>query len=71
MSLAPACIHCSKLGACHESNVSRILENYYCQQFEEVPTQEEVTARVDIINKFGTEGLRALLPTQLQDEEEQ
>lgn len=62
------CVTCKFLPACSNTNRQKILSHYVCENFEQVPEEEQVVkARCDIINKFGNAGLHVLAPYAKED----
>lgn len=60
------CLNCKYLGQCEETSVEKLLANYTCVRWDEVPA-EVSAARATAIRQFGDAGARILVDPPKED----
>jgi hypothetical protein len=63
------CIFCVHLGGCTKTDEAKVLAHFVCEVFQEESQDEVIRARLDVINKFGSAGVRSVISPEAQKEE--
>lgn len=63
------CVFCSRLSGCSRTDGTKLLSHFVCEVYQEEQTEEVIRARLDIINKFGSAGVRSVISPETQKED--
>ena len=65
--MSPACITCSRLGRCDETDVPKLLANYTCSDWR-AEVEEKVKARHTVMGQFGYSAALTLVNPPKEDD---
>ncbi len=65
----PECLHCAHLGGCSVTDEQKLLSHFVCEVYQEEPQEGVIKARLDIITKFGSAGVRSVVSPEAQKED--
>jgi len=63
------CLSCKHLGGCIRTDGTKLLSHFVCEVYQEEPREEVIKARFDVINKFGSAGVRSVISPNTQKED--
>lgn len=64
------CVSCVRLGRCSLVDEQKLMTNFYCNDHKEVEHEEETSARVTALQRFGLAAATAMIKPPPQEAEE-